>query len=890
MIYLNKWVAVALIWLLLPSVCLSQTLKGTVTDSLNKPVAMAGVNLKNSKDLIIAYTTTNNKGDYALQIPANTEKNGLKLEVSCLGFKKATREVVDLAAAYNFKLTNAVNQLKTVVVKNNRPYLRTSGDTLSYKVSDFSSPQDRVIGDVLKRLPGIDVDKDGKVSYNGKAISNLYIGGDNLLDDRYNIATRNIPQGVVDEMQVIQNHQPIRMLQGKVNSDAVAINLTIKKNAKMQLIGQEKFGAGLPGNYDVDVNAMMFKDKYKAINYLKGNNIGYDVASELISHNSGSYMSGLDNNKPSSLLSLGTAGDPDLPRNRYLTNQSGLFNVNNLVNVRKDLQLRVNLSYMRDRQLQNYFRTSDVYLPGDTVHYTETQHNKNRPDLLHAQFTVNINNDKYYLNDNLSTDYSHRTGYSSLVTNNVPVNQVLKDNMLDLSNDFNLMKTLKNSNIIEASSYINHTGEPENRVIDPGLNPDIFNNNAAYAQLIQNVNIPGFFTNNYLNYRIPKQYVTQSYRMGFSRQSQQLNSDLSVMQLNKTVNLVSDSAKNNLGWSRNKIYTEADYDITGQKLKATFSLPLTYLDIAYNDRFYKLDKTVNRLYFDPSLFMKYQTGVENNLTATYNFHNSIGSITDVYRGYILSNYRSLGANNADLTESQTQSASLGFNFRKAIILLFFNINASYTHQSSNSIASAVLSNNIQQRIVLPYANSMNAWALSSKVSKYDFALRTTFSLGGSWQTASTNQIQNGLVLPYNTINTNLNFGIETKAADRVTLSYNGNYNVTTSKSSAVTSTSKFERLIQSASANYNITDYLFLNVSGDHYYTRQQNAGDLKYIFADASIRYRFKKTKLDVELDAQNLFNTKNYTAVYLSANMYAASSYTIPGRIIMAKATFSL
>jgi len=139
-------------------------------------------------------------------------------------------------------------------LKNKRPFLRTTGDTLSYKVSDFSNPQDRVIGDVIKKLPGIDVAKDGKISYNGKAISNLYIGGDNLLDDKYNIATNNIPNGVVDQVQVLQNNQPIKMLRDKVVSDDVALNLTIKKDARLQTVGQETVGAGLPGSYYADLN------------------------------------------------------------------------------------------------------------------------------------------------------------------------------------------------------------------------------------------------------------------------------------------------------------------------------------------------------------------------------------------------------------------------------------------------------------------------------------------------------------------------------------------------------------------------------------------------------------------------------------------------------------
>jgi hypothetical protein len=384
--------------------------------------------------------------------------------------------------------------------------------------------------------------------------------------------------------------------------------------------------------------------------------------------------------------------------------------------------------------------------------------------------------------------------------------------------------------------------------------------------------------------------ITQSYKVGFSLQSQNLTSDLSVTQLNNSTNLVSDSATNNLNWQRNKFYAEAGYDIPGNILKVNITLPLSLVGINYNDTFYKLDKSLNRLYFDPRVSVKYQTGIEDYLTLNYNFRNAIGGIQDVYRGEILTNYRSLFANNADLTERQTQIASLGYNYRKAITLFFFSLNAAYTHQYANNIASSILTDNIQQRVVLPFDNNINSWSFSGFVSKYSFALRTTFSGGLSYQTTKLNQIQNGNILPYNTINNTIGASAETKVNDKITLSYKLNYTQTTSKQVGGSSNSKFERLIQTAALNYNPTSNLFFSASADHYYTHQQQANDLKYIFGDASVRYKFPKIKLDLEVTAQNLFNTQNYTAVYLSANVYTSSNYTIPGRIVLAKLMFSL
>ncbi|QKJ29241.1 TonB-dependent receptor [Mucilaginibacter mali] len=890
MIATNKWLGAFILWMLLTVVCHAQTIKGTVTDSLGKPVSFASVNLKGAGNLIIAYTTSGDKGAFSLNVPADADKNGLQLEVSCIGFKKESKPVGSFTTPYNFKLHGAVSMLKTVTIKDNKPRARLSGDTLSYKVSDFSSPQDRVIGDVIKKLPGIDVDDNGKIKYNGKAISNLYIGGDNLLDDKYNIATKTIPNGVVDQVQVMENHQPIKMLKDKVNSDDVALNLTIKKDAKLQLIGQETVGAGLPGNYYGELNAMMFKDKYKAINYIKGNNVGNDVSNDLVSHNLGDYLARIDNDKPGAVLSLGTAGDPDLPRNRYLFNRAGLFNLNNLWNLKKDVQFRTNFSYLRDAQRQDYTKTTDIFSPNTgNIHYSETQRNSRRPDLFHTQVLLNVNKPKFYLNDNLVADYSHNSSYSALVSNGVPLNQNFKDNLADFSNEFNYMNTFKSNNIIELYSYVDHISEPESRDIEPNLNPNIFNHGVNYNLLTQHVNIPTWFTNNYVSYKIPRA-ITQSYKVGFSAQSQQLNSDLTITQNNGTYNLVADSARNNLDWKRNKLYGEAGYDFPGKILKFSVQLPVNLLNSSYSDPHYKQDVSQTNLYFNPRASLKYQSGIENYFTLNYGYRNQIGNIQDIYRGSILSNYRSIVANNADLTERQSQNAGIAFNYHKAITLFFFGLSANYSHVSANTISSSILDNNISRRIVLPFDNNIDSWNFSGSISKYNFDLRTTFSANASYATTKLNQLQNGLTLPYNTISKGFGVGADTKVSQKVNFSYKANLGLTTSKSSAVATSSDFQRLVQSASVNYAPLANLYFNISGDHYYTHQQAANDLKYMFADASIRYRFTKTKLDLEVTAQNLFDTKNYTAVYLSANVYTSSTYTIPGRIVLAKMMFTL
>jgi len=880
-----------LIALLLSIAGFAQTIRGMVRDSTGKGVPYASINLRNSvNNRIVGYAVTDAGGAYTLQIPAGMPLSGLVIEARSIGYKTRSLPIADVHVGYDFVLSVSANQLKSVEIKSSRPVLRTHGDTLGYKVADFASAQDMVIGDVLKKLPGITVGADGAISYNGKLISNLYINGDNLLDDKYNIATTTIPQGVVEQVQVIQNDQPVKVLQNKVMSDDVALNLTIKKGAKMQMVGQESAGAGLPGNYEVDLNAMMFKDNYKAINYLKGNNTGYDLQQELVAHNLSNYEQLIDNSMPAALLTLGPVSTPALSRDRYLFDGSGLLNLNNLVKLRNDIQVRINAWYFHDNQRQDFSQQSAIFLPGDTVRYNETQHNRFQPDLLHTQFTLNINRARYYLNDAVVLDDNRSAYHSDLNTGDAQVNQVLHDNPLSFSNEFNLIKSLKSHEIIQTYSYISHSAEPENRTIGPDFEPAIFNDSNQYARLIQAVNVPTWYTTNYVSLKIPSNLITQSFKAGFSVQSQTLTSDLNVAQANSKITPESDSSMNHLNWTRTKIYAEADYDLPSTILKANLTLPVSLQQINYSDNRYMLDKRLTRLYFNPLFKVKYQVSAENYLYLSYNYRNETGTIEDIYQGYILKDYLTLYANSADLTEKQDQNASAGFSFRKSLIMLFASLGISYDRLAANKIASENLTNNLQQQVMLPYPNATGSWTVSSTVSKYSFALKTTFSTGLQGQSTRSVQLQNGQLLPFNTITETGSLGADTKAGDHVVIDYKATLIQTASHSAVDASAGHIDQLQQQAAVEYNPLPHLQFKLSGEHYFTRQEGNPDLKYFFADASAKFWASKWKTHFELSAVNFLNVRTYRALNLSANTFTANSYALPGRIVLLKVMWNL
>jgi hypothetical protein len=890
MIQLRK-IAGVLLCVLFATFGHAQTIRGTVKDTTGNPVPYATVNLKNNPgNTIIGYTMTDSKGIFALKVPANIIGQKLTVEVHSMGYLTGLENTTAADTTIDFVLTKAIIQLQEVIATSKRPVLRNIGDTLIYHVSDFANPQDQAIIDVIKKLPGITVAKDGTIRYNNQTVSGVYLGGDDLLDDKYSIATNNIPSGTVSQVQVIQNNQPVKVLQNKIMSEDVALNLVFKKNAKLRWIGQESIGLGLPGNYDIDLNAMMFKNNYKAINYLGGNNTGYDIQKELVSHNLTDYLQRIDNSIPPPVLSLGSVNSPDLADNRFLFNKAGIVNLNNLIKLKKNVQLRVNAYYLHDSQRQGYSQQTLFFLPGDTVVYNEVQHNRSVPSISHGQFTLNINREKYYLNNILQVDHKNSTVYSELKTDSSAVNQLLHDNIRRFSNELNLISTGKSNKIIQLYSYISHSTKPEKLAISPGYNAFLFNNNIPYSQLVQRIDIPGWYTNNYFSFRLPGKLITQSYRTGFSVQSQTLQSDLSIVQNNNAVKLQSDSTWNRLNWTKKKIYVEGAYDFPGTILKAKLTIPVTLQQINYSGNAHLLNGRLAGLYFNPQLNVKWKVSRENYVNLFYTYRNQVGTILDIYRGYVLTNYRTLYANNADLAEQQMQQAGVGFSYRKAIKLFFWNINTVYDHSKAGNILATVFSNTIQQGIVLPYPNSTGSWTVNGSISKYIFALRTTISGTMQWRRTSSVQLQNNTILPFKTFSEIVNLNTDTKITKKVNVSYKGTWTQVYSHLAVGITTSRVNQLLQQMAINYDPADLVHFKLSGEHYFTRQKGSPDLKYFFADASVRFSITKWKTEFEISSTNFLNVKKYSALHLSANTFTTSSFTLPGRIILLKALFKI
>ena len=326
------------------SLSAQQTIKGIVTDAENgQPVDAATVQIRKAgRQVPLTYTLT--KADGTFILPLRQADDSLFVHVSLLGYK-AIRQKITAGATLRIRLEPEVFTLKEVEIRPGRVYGRQ--DTINYDVSQFISPKDEAIKDVLKKLPGVDVDDDGKISYNGKNISKFYVEGMDLTDGRYNQLTNNLQANAVKSVQVMENHQPIRVLQKKLTTEDIAINLKLKDDFRDRWMGTLEGGMGAsPLLWKGMGNAIQISRKSQSAYIYKGNNRGDDVTDE---QNVLTQIGAEGKTGPSipSFLSQLSFSAP-LKKERLLFNNVHSLSGNRVYKLNETTQLRLNANYLHD--------------------------------------------------------------------------------------------------------------------------------------------------------------------------------------------------------------------------------------------------------------------------------------------------------------------------------------------------------------------------------------------------------------------------------------------------------------------------------------------------------------------------------------------------------------
>ncbi len=295
-------------------------------------------------------------------------------------------------------------QLKEVVVKSAR--IRENGDTITYNVGSFAQKQDKTIGDVLKRMPGIDVANNGKIQYQGVDINKFYIEGNDLLGGKYGIATNGVSKDDIGAVEVMENHQPMQVLRGLSFSDQAAINLKMKNSAKATFLVHGTLAGGYSQQpegmlWQGDIFTMTVTGKYQMITTFKGNNTGVNISDELLD-----FTSDKAGEEQSGYVSVSAPTTPNLQQKRSYFNRSWMVSSSHLYKTKGGGELKAQMDYNHDRVSAEGASSTTYFLESGDRIILEDKNSLSHRDAITGKFSYEANEKTYFLNNTLSTDLS----------------------------------------------------------------------------------------------------------------------------------------------------------------------------------------------------------------------------------------------------------------------------------------------------------------------------------------------------------------------------------------------------------------------------------------------------------------------------------------------------
>lgn len=807
------------------------TVKGTVVDSLSRE-PLVGVNVTLLRDgKPQKFMQTNAHGEFSFQKIEATGK--LAVQVTSMGYKK-TRMAVPPSGECLVPLPSTAFVLKEVMVQG--APIRARGDTISFDLTNYADQRDNTLKDVLKKLPGVNVAKDGRISYMGQGISRFTVEGLDLTNGRYNKLTENIKAKDVKKAEVVQHDQPIKALQNKVYTDNIAMNVQLKDSARDQLSATliPYFLVGEPTHPGVKVNVMQIGKKKQLMYEAEYNRKGDDLARY---NNSFDFLGiGLDAAMlPTWYGSQSLYAPIDEERLRFNTSIYG--SVNHLTK-RGDNETRLNANYVRSKETQSTSNLETYYL-GDAGRPTHTVENKTLnlvTDELNLDVRHNINTSEVYGHEKLEANAKRVDGAYSLDDFQW---QHVRIPELNVAASIYRMYTLGKGTLSWNSMLDYHHARAE------------ASHDEAHSPIINNL----WHTSHSLSYNRKVGYLSQTYAVNA------YGMNLAVMGNNPMAGL-----RLSPSWFFNK-----------ETFKFTFAMPVSV------ERYFQQKKTF--VLPSPSIYTTLHTGYHHewNLSAIYS--GSVGSMSQFALREYRTDYRTTFRASGVIPLARILSSQLRYQYNRAVYEFFWNVRASYSKTWNNTMADMqIVDGNYYLSLAERHSTTDNS-LLGTTLSKgfYKLHLKTTLSGTATW--ANGDQLSRDTKYHYSMRGYTLEPTIA-YSPSWCSISYEGLLGWNTTKMSGEQRGTLFH-WVQNLSATATVGN-VDLTYTLLHYRNELQAGNFGNTMLSDVSLVWRLKKVRLRAKLS--NIFNKKTYEETTYSGVGVFTHSTTLRPREFMVSVQYAL
>lgn len=253
------------------------TVQGQLTDSLKNPLPGTTVVLTNPVDSsLVTFALADNDGHFVLK---NAGPGRQILKITSLGYHPYTRtinppekgSVLDLG---NVQLESMASTLEAIEIRADRPPVTVKRDTIEFNAASFQTKPNAMVEDLLKKLPGIEVDNDGNITAQGEQVKNVMVDGKKFFGNDPKVATRNLPADAVESVQVFDRMSDQAQFTGIDDGQREkTINLALKADRRNAMFGKIEVGAGTDDRRQAKGNFNKFS-KDQQLSFLgMGNNV-----------------------------------------------------------------------------------------------------------------------------------------------------------------------------------------------------------------------------------------------------------------------------------------------------------------------------------------------------------------------------------------------------------------------------------------------------------------------------------------------------------------------------------------------------------------------------------------------------------------------------------------
>ncbi len=776
------------------------TIDGTIMDSvLKKTLTYATVSLANAKDSsLINFTRANEDGFFQFK---NIVPGKYLLSVSYIGYqplwlglKMGTTNKLSLGNIY---LTDA-SQISSVTVTARRPPVVINGDSIEFNSENFKTVPNAVVEDMLKKMPGIEVDKAGGITVNGKSVTKVYVNGKEFFTGDPKMATRNLPADAVDKIQVYDRKSDQAMFTGiDDGNEETAINIKTKKDRKQSTFGKIGSAFGTPGRFDGqgNVNRINNDEQYSFIgtanNVNKQNFNNGDIAN----------FSGGGGGRGGGGVTLnfsGGDGGTDANARGVAETYSLGGNYSNLLNDKKmDFNTNANASDVSRYNTSNSFTQN--LIPGNNFNRTSNAISNTRNQQQRLNLTIDnkvSESFSYRYTPNFSKQHNTSNSESTTTTtlpDGTPTNGTL-------TKASNVSDAINISNTLLLRKKFQKKGRTISSTLTQGFNESIANGDQFTDQIFYTLGV--ITKDSILDQQNKRKGLTESYSANVVYTEPVTKK--SLLEFNAYLN------QNNSSSSRrvfDKNNANNQYDLLNTRLTNEFNSEYTYAGGGMNYR-------VNQKKYNFSTGFSVQNAMLNGLntstntkikqafkdilpTATYQYNFSqTQNLNFTYR--TSTNQPSLTQLQPVLDQSNINNQTIGNP----------NLKRTYNHNLNLRFFSTKI---LAQR---NFFALLNAQFADNSIVNYDSVLPTR-------QTLSKPVNVNGIYRVNATVN--YGFGIK-KLYSRINFGLNTGYNNNVNYANSVLNTIIIKSFSPSITYSFSLDEVIDINLVARHNYNNTNNA------------------------------------------------------------------